>query len=313
MASKYWIKLYHEVLDDPKMGQLSDRLWRRSLELFLIAGEYQKDGILPKVSDMAWRLRMGVDELITDLGDLASGGIVHNDKDTWIVTHFAERQAAESGTERWRRWNERQRKNKHYSDDNPTQTQRQSNDDPTLSLQNKNKKKNKNKTIEEEFENLETKPEREPLDKDAYLERIATATASGITNETSQIMALKGIDLSHYPEDVLPVLTTLVNCWNIKPPRHSKKSNGQYAQWVSDGRDLLDACGEFGVEAIVSFRSEYDKYMDDHNGLAPFSVNGPGSLVKSVRGHTAIMRQPVKKENPYKGANMVMKGGQRIL
>ena len=25
----YWIKLYHEVLNDPKMGRLPDRLWRR--------------------------------------------------------------------------------------------------------------------------------------------------------------------------------------------------------------------------------------------------------------------------------------------
>ena len=25
MASRYWIKLYHEILDDPKMGRLTDR------------------------------------------------------------------------------------------------------------------------------------------------------------------------------------------------------------------------------------------------------------------------------------------------
>ena len=29
---KYWIKLYHEILDDPKMGRLSDRTWRRTNE-----------------------------------------------------------------------------------------------------------------------------------------------------------------------------------------------------------------------------------------------------------------------------------------
>lgn len=39
MAAKYWIKLYHEILHDPKMGRLPDNLWRRCIELFLLAGE----------------------------------------------------------------------------------------------------------------------------------------------------------------------------------------------------------------------------------------------------------------------------------
>jgi len=40
--SKLWIKLYHEILDDPKMCKLSDRLYRRVMELFLLAGETNK-------------------------------------------------------------------------------------------------------------------------------------------------------------------------------------------------------------------------------------------------------------------------------
>ena len=39
MPSKYWIKLYHEVLDDPKMARLPDRLYRRCIEVFLLAGK----------------------------------------------------------------------------------------------------------------------------------------------------------------------------------------------------------------------------------------------------------------------------------
>ena len=39
MGAKFWIKLYHEILDDPKMGRMPDRLWRRTIELFLLAGE----------------------------------------------------------------------------------------------------------------------------------------------------------------------------------------------------------------------------------------------------------------------------------
>ena len=46
MASKYWIKLYYEILDDPKLGKLTDWLFRRAIELFLLAGENDNDGLL---------------------------------------------------------------------------------------------------------------------------------------------------------------------------------------------------------------------------------------------------------------------------
>ena len=114
MPSKYWIKLYHEIIDDPKMGKLTDRLFRRTIQLFLIAGDFGDEGILPAVDDMAWRLRMSAEELETDLADLASTGIVHNSSDRWMVTKFTDRQAASTGTERWRQWRDRQRKENYY-------------------------------------------------------------------------------------------------------------------------------------------------------------------------------------------------------
>ena len=86
MASKYWIKLYHEIIHDPKMCRLSDRLYRRCIELFLIAGETDDEGFLPNVDDIAWTLRMGKDDLETDMADLASHGILHKDSGRWIVS-----------------------------------------------------------------------------------------------------------------------------------------------------------------------------------------------------------------------------------
>lgn len=124
MASNYWIKLYHEILDDPKMGRLPDRLWRRIIECFLMAGEFDQDGALPAVGDMAWRLRMDEGELVSDLKDIAKVGggkcgevgIIHNDGTRWIVTRFAERQAPVSDAERMRRYRDRQRKEQYYGD-----------------------------------------------------------------------------------------------------------------------------------------------------------------------------------------------------
>jgi hypothetical protein len=42
-----------EILDDPKMGCLPNHLWRRAVELFLLAGREGNDGALPPIEEMA--------------------------------------------------------------------------------------------------------------------------------------------------------------------------------------------------------------------------------------------------------------------
>lgn len=121
MASKYWIKVYHEILDDPKMGRMPDRLWRRTIELFLIAGEQDDKGNLPKLGDMAYRLRMSDEELQKDLDKLQELNIVHLDDGVYVVTKFAERQAPVSSAERMKRYRERQQEKKYYGDDDDTE------------------------------------------------------------------------------------------------------------------------------------------------------------------------------------------------
>ena len=36
---RIWIKLYVDMLDDPRMGRLPGDIWKRAIELFLVAGE----------------------------------------------------------------------------------------------------------------------------------------------------------------------------------------------------------------------------------------------------------------------------------
>ena len=120
MASKYWIKLYHDILDDPKMGTLASRLWRRTIECFLAAGEGQNNGELPKLEDFAFRLRIHPEELETDLVELQKTGILSTKNGKWYVTNFEKRQARVSSTERTQRWRERGRKAGRYRDENET-------------------------------------------------------------------------------------------------------------------------------------------------------------------------------------------------
>lgn len=109
-SSFYWIKLFHEILDDPKMGRLNDRLWRRSIELFLLAGETGRDGSLPAIGDISWRLRSGEAELLADLDSLVQVGILMQpEPGCYRVVNFEKRQAPMSDLERKRRQRSRDR------------------------------------------------------------------------------------------------------------------------------------------------------------------------------------------------------------
>lgn len=105
----YYLKLYHEILDDPKMGRLSDHLYRRVIELFLIASaSTDRDGFLPPVEDMAWKLRTSPAELLADLSEIEKTAIVKNVNGNWYVTNFVKRQAASTTTERTREFKKRE-------------------------------------------------------------------------------------------------------------------------------------------------------------------------------------------------------------
>ena len=101
MIAKVWIKLYIEILGDPKMGRLPNHLWRRAVELFLLAGREGNDGAVPPVKEMVWILRLSQDKLLEDLHGLAKVGVVHEaEPGKWVVTNFAKRQEALTSTAR---------------------------------------------------------------------------------------------------------------------------------------------------------------------------------------------------------------------
>jgi DNA-binding transcriptional regulator YhcF (GntR family) len=110
MAAKYWIKLYHEILHDPKMAMLSSQLWRRAIEMFLFAGETNSDGALPPLKEMAWTLHTSPEVLETELNELASAGIVDRRDGGWLVVKFAERQAPSPAAKRMAEFRKRKRK-----------------------------------------------------------------------------------------------------------------------------------------------------------------------------------------------------------
>lgn len=111
MASNFWIKLYHEILHDPKMGKLPDNVWRRAIELFLLAGELDENGKLPNTEDLAWLLhRPNIEEFEAELTHLEKVNILTRLDDGWLVTKFSERQRAIGDAERAKAYRDRKRK-----------------------------------------------------------------------------------------------------------------------------------------------------------------------------------------------------------
>jgi hypothetical protein len=113
MASNYWIKLYHEMLDDPKVGRLSDSQYRLMINLFLLAGDCEQDGYLPEKEDIRWRLR-NPGNFDDDIEALLTYKIIELEDGELVVGKFAERQGARSATERQQRRRDRLRKMNYY-------------------------------------------------------------------------------------------------------------------------------------------------------------------------------------------------------
>jgi hypothetical protein len=125
MKSKYWIKLYHEMIDDPKVARLNDSAYRLFIECLLLAGELDEGGLLPPVEDMAWRLRKSETALPDSMTHLALAGMVklvqHKDDERWFVTKFAERQAPSTSAQRVRAFRARKRKEPKEKEENKKQ------------------------------------------------------------------------------------------------------------------------------------------------------------------------------------------------
>jgi len=82
------------MLDDPKIGTLPDWAYRRWIEFLLLAKEYDHDGLLQPVGDMAWRLRLPVETVSEALRALERVGVARESSDGWLIVNFAKRQAA---------------------------------------------------------------------------------------------------------------------------------------------------------------------------------------------------------------------------
>ncbi len=99
------MKLYYRIIDDVKVYRLSDRHFRRMIELFLVAGEVEDDGYLPDATDISFRLwkKDNAKNLERDMEALMEKDILEKPNGKWRVKNWNKWQAAASESERKRR------------------------------------------------------------------------------------------------------------------------------------------------------------------------------------------------------------------
>jgi len=120
----YWIKLYHEILDDPKMATLPDNVWRKVIELFLVAGRMNKDGEIPDAKQIAWMMRCDQEIIEKALIEIEKIGIAVKTDNGWIIQQFKKRQGKISGADRTKASREKSHRGEYYCNDSVTSLKR---------------------------------------------------------------------------------------------------------------------------------------------------------------------------------------------
>lgn len=114
MASKYWLKLFHETIYDPKIMMRSPGARLRWYECLCLAGDFDRDGELPPIENMIYVFRISKDQLMGELQELQSSGLFTLDNGTYFITNWHNRQKAMAGSERTSRFRETERKREYY-------------------------------------------------------------------------------------------------------------------------------------------------------------------------------------------------------
>jgi len=121
----------------------------------------------------------------------------------------------------------------------------------------------------------------------------AAAPADPFVKNTGALTALrkfearKGeIDFSSYPEDTREVIREVCRLWKLVPPAKAGKKAGQHGLWINEARELREACGEFGLDALRAYHEDWKGQQIDKR----FMPGRPGSLTYYVTAKAAEMR-----------------------
>lgn len=260
----YWIKLWVELLDDPKMGRMPDPLWRLFVELCLLAGRISpNEGRLPGLEDIGWALRRedtaGLQE---DLRELARQGVILQEENGWLVKNFAKRQAAVPGDKRYQEFRKR----------NPDYNRKRS-ENETFASANEAFIETESEAEKSRSETEQTIPQAAPAGGEEISKR-KPRTVDELRQSAQKALqdGVKELETGDKPPpwcppDLIELCVRFIQASGIKPVIHDR------GLWIKDLRNLAAAGITPGLlaEAVNEMRRK------------ELNVSHPGSVEKVAR------------------------------
>ena len=107
--SVQWIRLYTEVLDDPKVQKLPPELFKFWVNILCLAGK--NEGSIPTEDDVSFALRTDLSSVSTAFHYLEKVGLIDNNNGARIPHGWSKRQyKSDSSTDRVKRYRKRYKK-----------------------------------------------------------------------------------------------------------------------------------------------------------------------------------------------------------
>jgi len=132
-----WLRLYTEIIDDPKIARMQETTFKDFIMLMCYAQELDADGVIDEsVADVAWRLRIPEDRLGRSISDMRKLNILSADGPLEFI-HWSKRQyRSDDAAYRKRVQREREKdrsvlsapRDEHFVPENTSQTHQDTNE-----------------------------------------------------------------------------------------------------------------------------------------------------------------------------------------
>ena len=255
-----WIKLYTEMLDDPKMGDLSSDAYRRFVEMLLYAGQVDDNGRIASTRYVARKCFVSEDQLLRDIAELVSLEMVHEKNGEWYITKWAARQPKKTSNDRVKAHRKRKRSNK--------ETDAKEECNVTVTLHETSVKQNSNVLDKEEDKDKEL--EEEKRERENAHERVAVAPSldvpAGANGYAAMFKTITGIWVGFTQQDYLQERLGENPDWKLL---------GQvFKDWSTRGNNPRNLNGIFDWYDQRLSNPNWQPY--NRNGSKPAGSNGSG-------------------------------------
>jgi len=246
-----WVKVYTEMLDDPKLAKINDVIKWRFIELILVAAECDAGGAFivgdseMTIDDIAWRLRADKEKLSSDIETLIKSSLLHRDGTILEIPKFADRQGP-TQKEKRASWKERQQKRRER-----VTRESQNPDDTGHALEKRREEKNREEKNREE--EVPEQPGNFAIFDDTFqmktrisnytpmvaIKAFEQITAAGATVD-DMVKAIEEMAKKSYAiVSPASIVNPTINCMNFRLAHQVKDVAKKHVEILPDGSQVL--------------------------------------------------------------------------